>query len=354
MALKVYYESDADLDVLKGKKIAVIGYGSQGHAHALNLHESGMDVIVGLYAGSKSAEKARAEGLTVMNTAEAAAAADIIMILAPDESQKEIFDRDIRPNLKDGDTVMVAHGFNLLYGLIVPPADVDVGMIAPKSPGHLVRDQYRMGNGVPALVAVHQDSTGNAMRTALAYGKGIGSASAGIVETNIKDETETDNFGEQAVLCGGVSALVTTASRRWWRRATQPELAYFECLHELKLIVDLFYRGGLEHDALLGLQHGRVRRLLRRTACDHRGDPRGDAWAAARHPGWHVRQHLDSRKRGWRASTEGDAGEGRRAPDREGRSRASGDDAIHPKPEVARVPGSRPPAWNPEPEPSGR
>ncbi len=230
MALKVFYESDADLDALKGKKIAVIGYGSQGHAHALNLHESGLDVIVGLYAGSKSADAARAEGLTVMNTPEASAAADVIMIVAPDESQK---------------VLMVAHGFNLLYGLIIPPTNVDVGMIAPKSPGHLVRDQYKMGNGVPALAAVVQDYTGNAMRTVLAYGKGIGSARAGIVETNIKDETETDNFGEQAVLCGGVSALVTTAFETLVEAGYAPELAYFECMHELKLIVDLFYRGGL-------------------------------------------------------------------------------------------------------------
>jgi ketol-acid reductoisomerase len=245
LALKVYYDSDADLSLLQGKKIAVIGYGSQGHAHALNLKESGCDVIIGLYEGSKSAAKAQADGLTVMNTADAAKAADIIMILAPDESQKEIFDRDIRPNLKDGDTIMVAHGFNLLYGLITPPANVDVSMIAPKSPGHLVRDQYAMGNGVPALVAVVQDPTGNALRQALAYGKAIGSARAGIVETNIKDETETDNFGEQAVLCGGVSALVQAGFETLVEAGYAPELAYFECLHELKLIVDLFYRGGL-------------------------------------------------------------------------------------------------------------
>ena len=245
MALKVYYDSDADLNVLKGKKIAVIGYGSQGHAHALNLHESGLDVIVGLYKGSRSAEKARAEGLTVMDTPDAAAAADVIMVVTPDETQKEIFERDIKPNLKDGDTLMVAHGFNLLYGLMIPPANVDVGMIAPKSPGHILRDQYVLGNGVPALAAVQQDYTGNAMRTVLAYGKGIGSGRAGIVETNIKDETETDNFGEQAVLCGGVSALVTTAFETLVEAGYAPELAYFECMHELKLIVDLFYRGGL-------------------------------------------------------------------------------------------------------------
>jgi ketol-acid reductoisomerase len=245
LALKVFYESDADLDVLKGKKIAVIGYGSQGHAHALNLKESGLDVVVGLYAGSRSKAKAEAEGLTVMTTGEAAKAADVIMILTPDETQHDVFEHDIRPNLKDGDTVMVAHGFNILYGQIVPPAGVDVSMIAPKSPGHLVRDQYAMGNGVPALVAVHQDASGNALRNALAYGKGIGSARAGIVQTTIKDETETDNFGEQAVLCGGVSALVTMAFETLTEAGYAPELAYFECLHELKLIVDLFYRGGL-------------------------------------------------------------------------------------------------------------
>jgi ketol-acid reductoisomerase len=202
-------------------------------------------VIVGLYPGSRSKAAAEAEGLTVMDTPEAAKAADVIMILAPDETQKEIFERDIKPNLKDGDTVMVAHGFNILYGQVVPPANVDISMIAPKSPGHLVRDQYVAGNGVPALVAVHQDASGSALRNALAYGKGLGCARAGILQTNIKDETETDNFGEQAVLCGGVSALVTAAFETLVEAGYAPELAYFECLHELKLIVDLFYRGGL-------------------------------------------------------------------------------------------------------------
>ncbi len=242
---QVFYESDADLTLLQTKKIAVIGYGSQGHAHALNLKESGCDVIVGLYPGSRSKAAAEAEGLTVMDTPEAAKAADVIMILTPDETQKEIFERDVKPNLKDGDTIMVAHGFNILYGQIVTPPNVDVSMIAPKSPGHLVRDQYVAGNGVPALVAVHQDASGNALRNALAYGKGLGCARAGILQTNIKDETETDNFGEQAVLCGGVTALVTAAFETLVEAGYAPELAYFECLHELKLIVDLFYRGGL-------------------------------------------------------------------------------------------------------------
>ena len=242
---KVYYESDADLELLKSKQIAVIGYGSQGHAHALNLRDNGCNVMVGLYEGSKSWDQATREGLEVATADRAAAKADIVMILAPDQYQHDIFERDIKPNLRDGDTVMVAHGFNLLYGQIKPQRGVDVSMIAPKSPGHIMREQFEMGNGVPALVAVHQDATGRALDTALAYGKGVGSARAGILETTIKEETETDNFGEQAVLCGGVSALVTTAFETLVERGYQPELAYFECLHELKLIVDLFYKGGL-------------------------------------------------------------------------------------------------------------
>ncbi len=242
---KVYYESDADLELLRGKKIAVVGYGSQGHAHALNLRDNGCDVVVGLYEGSRSADQARKDGLEVTNTDRAAGQSDIIMILAPDQYQRDIFERDIKPNLSDGKTVMVAHGFNLLYRQISPPPNVDVSMIAPKSPGHIMREQFEMGNGVPALVAVHQDATGRALDTALAYGKGVGSARAGILETTIKEETETDNFGEQAVLCGGVSALVTMAFETLVKAGYQPELAYFECLHELKLIVDLFYKGGL-------------------------------------------------------------------------------------------------------------
>jgi ketol-acid reductoisomerase len=242
---RVYYESDADLELLKTKKIAVVGYGSQGHAHALNLRDNGCDVVVGLYEGSKSWDQAAKDGLEVATTDRAAAQADIVMILAPDQYQHDIFERDIKPNLRDGDTVMVAHGFNLLYRQIRPPANVDVSMIAPKSPGHIMREQFVAGNGVPALVAVHQDASGRALDTALAYGKGVGSARAGILETTVKEETETDNFGEQAVLCGGVSALVTTAFETLVEAGYQPELAYFECLHELKLIVDLFYKGGI-------------------------------------------------------------------------------------------------------------
>jgi ketol-acid reductoisomerase len=242
---KVYYESDADLELLKNKRIAIIGYGSQGHAHALNLRDNGCTVMVGLYEGSKSWEKAADDGLEVATTDRAAAWGDIIMILAPDQHQRDIFERDIKPNLQDGNMVMVAHGFNLLYGQIIPPPNVDVTMIAPKSPGHTMRDVFVQGNGVPALVAVHQDYTGRALDMALAYGKGVGSARAGVLMTTIKEETETDNFGEQAVLCGGVSALVQTAFETLVEAGYQPELAYFECLHELKLIVDLFYKGGI-------------------------------------------------------------------------------------------------------------
>jgi ketol-acid reductoisomerase len=244
---KVYYESDADLELLKTKRIAIIGYGSQGHAHALNLKDNGCTVMVGLYEGSKSWEKAGKDGLEVATTDRAAAWADIIMILAPDQFQHDIFERDIKPNLEDGNMIMVAHGFNLLYGQIVPPPNVDVSMIAPKSPGHTMRDVFVQGNGVPALVAVQQDYTGRALDLALAYGKGVGSARAGLLATTIKEETETDNFGEQAVLCGGVSALVQVAFETLVEAGYQPELAYFECLHELKLIVDLFYKGGISY-----------------------------------------------------------------------------------------------------------
>jgi ketol-acid reductoisomerase len=244
---KVYYESDADLELLKTKRIAIIGYGSQGHAHALNLKDNGCTVMVGLYEGSKSWDKAGNDGLEVATTDRAAAWGDIIMILAPDQFQHDIFERDIKPNLEDGNMIMVAHGFNLLYGQIVPPPNVDVSMIAPKSPGHTMRDVFVQGNGVPALVAVQQDYTGRALDLALAYGKGVGSARAGLLATTIKEETETDNFGEQAVLCGGVSALVQTAFETLVEAGYQPELAYFECLHELKLIVDLFYKGGISY-----------------------------------------------------------------------------------------------------------
>jgi ketol-acid reductoisomerase len=240
----IYYDSDADLGLLKGKTIAVMGYGSQGHAHSLNLKESGCDVIVGLYEGSASWAKAEAEGLKVMTVANAAEAADIVMIVVPDQHHKAIYDESIRPHLKPGNMLMVAHGFSLHFNQIVPPKDVDVTMIAPKAPGHRVRELYQEGEGVPALIAVYQNATGRAHDLALAYAKGIGSGRAGVLETTIREETETDLFGEQAVLCGGVTELIKAGFDTLVEAGYAPESAYFECLNEMKLIVDLIYRGG--------------------------------------------------------------------------------------------------------------
>ena len=240
----MYYEKDCNLDLLKGKTVAVIGYGSQGHAHALNLHDSGVDVIVGLYEGSKSKAKAEKAGLKVMNTADAVKNADMVMILINDELQANMYRNDIAPNLREGMTLAFAHGFNIHFGQIVPPADVNVVMIAPKGPGHTVRSEYQEGKGVPCLVAVHQDATGNAMDIALAYAAGIGGARAGVLETDFRTETETDLFGEQAVLCGGVCALMQAGFETLVEAGYDPRNAYFECVHEMKLIVDLIYQSG--------------------------------------------------------------------------------------------------------------
>jgi ketol-acid reductoisomerase len=247
MAATMYYENHADLDLLKGKTIAVIGYGSQGHAHALNAKESGINVIVGLPATSKSRAKAEADGLTVLTPAEATKAADVVMIVTPDTVQADVYNEEIGPNLKDGAMLMFAHGFNIHFGTIVPPASVDVTMVAPKSPGHRVREVYQAGGGVPGLVAVHQDATGQAKAKALAYAKAIGCTRAGVIETTFKEETETDLFGEQVVLCGGVTALIRASFETLVKAGYQPEIAYFECMHELKLIVDLLYQGGLSY-----------------------------------------------------------------------------------------------------------
>ncbi|MEO8879859.1 MAG: ketol-acid reductoisomerase [Gemmatimonadaceae bacterium] len=244
---QMYYDSDADLAQLKGKTIAIIGYGSQGHAHALNLTDSGVSVVIGLYDGSKSKAKAEAAGLRVLSVADATKQSDFIFILTGDTSQKEIYDRDIAPHLTAGKTLMFAYGFNIRYGQIVPPPGVDVSMVAPKSPGHRVREVYEHGGGVPALIAVHADASGHALADALAYAKGIGCTRAGVLLTTFAEETETDLFGEQAVLCGGVSALVKAGFETLVEAGYQPELAYFECMHELKLIVDLFYQGGLNY-----------------------------------------------------------------------------------------------------------
>ncbi|MBW4435689.1 MAG: ketol-acid reductoisomerase [Pleurocapsa minor GSE-CHR-MK-17-07R] len=243
----LYYDKDADLSLLTGKTIAVIGYGSQGHAHALNAKDSGFRVVIGLHEGSKSADKARADGLEVFSVADAVKQADVIMIVIPDTKQADVYTQSIGPNLKDGALLLFAHGFNIHFGQIVPPASVDVAMVAPKSPGHRVREVFKDGAGVPGLIAIHQDATGNARGLTMAYAKAIGCTRAGVIETTFKEETETDLFGEQVVLCGGVTALVRSAFETLVKAGYQPEVAYFECLHELKLIVDLMYEGGLSY-----------------------------------------------------------------------------------------------------------
>ncbi|UOX85623.1 ketol-acid reductoisomerase [Amycolatopsis sp. FBCC-B4732] len=245
MAVEIFYDDDADLSIIQGRKVAVIGYGSQGHAHSLSLRDSGVDVRIGLPEGSKSRAKAEEQGLRVLTPAEASAEADLIMILAPDTKQRFIYEQDIAPNLKDGDAIFFGHGFNIRYDLIKPPSNVDVAMVAPKGPGHLVRRQFVDGKGVPALIAVEQDASGNAQALALSYAAAIGGARAGVIKTTFKEETETDLFGEQAVLCGGASALVQTGFEVLTEAGYAPEIAYFEVLHELKLIVDLMYEGGI-------------------------------------------------------------------------------------------------------------
>ncbi|MFB3817817.1 MAG: ketol-acid reductoisomerase [Candidatus Methylomirabilales bacterium] len=244
---KLYYDKDADLGVLKGKTIGIIGYGSQGHAHALNHRDSGLEVVVGLYKGSKSWDKAKADGLKVGTAAEAAEAAQVIMLLLPDQTHKQVYEESIARALTPGKTLMFAHGFNIHFNQVVPPAHVDVSMIAPKAPGHMMRQVYTEGSGVPGLLAIHQNPSGKAKEIALAYAKGIGCTRAGVLETTFQEETETDLFGEQTVLCGGVSALVKAGFEVLVEAGYQPESAYFECLHELKLIVDLMYQGGLAY-----------------------------------------------------------------------------------------------------------
>jgi ketol-acid reductoisomerase len=244
---KIYYDKDADVSRLKDRTVAVIGYGSQGHAHALNLRDSGVKVVVGLHEGSKSRPKAEAAGLTVKSVADAAREADIVMILTPDVGQKKVYDENIAPSMKKGKTLMFGHGFNIRFGQIVPTPDVDVSMIAPKAPGHRVREIFMEGGGVPMLLAVERDASGHAKEDALAYAKAIGGTRAGVLETTFKEETETDLFGEQSVLCGGVSALIKAGFETLVKAGYQPEVAYFECMHEMKLIVDLMYRGGLSY-----------------------------------------------------------------------------------------------------------
>jgi ketol-acid reductoisomerase len=247
MPAKIYYDQDADLGLLKGKKIAIMGYGSQGHAHALNLRDSGQDVVIGLYKGSKSWAAAEKDGLKVAPVADAATMGDVVMILLPDQTQRAVFEESIRGGLGKGKMLMFAHGFNIHFNQVVPPPDVDVTMIAPKAPGHVMRDLFTQGPGVPALIAVQQDVSGKAKDVALAYGKGVGCTRAGVIETTFKGETETDLFGEQTSLCGGISHLIKAAFETLVEAGYQPEVAYFECMHEMKLIVDLFYQGGLAY-----------------------------------------------------------------------------------------------------------
>ena len=244
--MKMFYEQDVKMDVLQGKKVAVLGYGSQGHAHAQNLRDSGVEVVVGLHDTSKSIEKAKNDGFEVLSVADATKVSDIVMCLMPDTAQKKIYDEHIKDNLKEGQTLAFAHGFNIHYNLINPPEFVDVIMVAPKGPGHLVRSVYKEGSGVPCLFAVYQDASGKARDMVLAYAKGIGGTRAGVLETTFKEETETDLFGEQAVLCGGCEELIKAGFETLVDAGYQPEVAYFECLHEMKLIVDLMYEGGLE------------------------------------------------------------------------------------------------------------
>ncbi len=243
----LYYDKDADLTLLKGKTIAILGYGSQGHAHALNLKDQGQDVVVGLYKGSKSWDKAKADGLKVATVEEAAQSAQFVMVLLPDQTQRQVFEESVRGALSPGKTLMFAHGFNIHYHQILPPANVDVSMIAPKAPGHMMRQVFTEGSGVPALLAIHQDASGKAKANALAYAKGTGCTRAGVLETTFREETETDLFGEQTVLCGGISGLMKAGFDTLVEAGYQPELAYFECMHEMKLIVDLIYAGGLEY-----------------------------------------------------------------------------------------------------------
>ena len=244
---KMYYESDADMTVFDGKTVGIIGYGSQGHAHALNLHESGVNVMVGLYEGSKSKEKAEAAGLKVGSVSDVARDSDVVMMLIPDHSMSEVYRESVEPHMVSGKTLMFAHGFNIHYKTIVPPDTIDVSMVAPKAPGHRMREVFTKGSGVPGLLAIDQDVSGNARKIGLAYARGVGCTRAGVLDTTFKEETETDLFGEQTVLCGGVTSLIKTAFEVMVEAGYQPESAYFECMHELKLIVDLLYQGGMEY-----------------------------------------------------------------------------------------------------------
>ena len=325
---KMYYENDADMSLLEGRTIGVIGYGSQGHAHALNLKDSGVDVMVGLYEGSGSWPKAEADGLKVGTVAETAEGSEIVMVLIPDHLQGGVYKREIEPHMGPDKTLMFAHGFNIHYETIVPPDSIDVSMVAPKAPGHRMREVFTRGSGVPGLLAIHQDASGKAHEIGLAYARGVGCTRAGVLDTTFKEETETDLFGEQSVLCGGVTALIKAAFETLIEAGYQPESAYFECMHELKLIVDLLYQGGMEYMRYSVRRYRRVRGLLARTG-RHRPARQGQhEEGAGGGPGRELRPRVDRRERRGpppvHAAPQGE----RRASDRGGRQGPQGDDVV--------------------------
>ena len=328
MALEMFYDDDADLSIIQGRKVGVIGYGSQGHAHSLSLRDSGVEVRVGLKEGSKSRAKVEEQGLDVDTPAEVAKWADVIMLLAPDTAQAEIFKNDIEPNLKDGDALFFGHGLNIHFDLIKPPGNVTIAMVAPKGPGHLVRRQFVDGKGVPALIAVDQDPKGNGEALALSYAKGIGGTRAGVIKTTFKDETETDLFGEQAVLCGGTEELVKTGFDVMVEAGYPPEMAYFEVLHELKLIVDLMYEGGIARMNYSVSDTAEFGGYLSGSARHRRRHQGADARDPARHPGRHLHQEAGRQRRGRQQGARAAAQGERRAPHRGHRQEAARPDEL--------------------------
>lgn len=326
--LKIYYEKDADVNILKGKKIAVIGYGSQGHAQAQNLKESGMDVIVSTRAGTPNYQLATKHGFKPVSVDEAAQKGDFIQILMPDETQRAVYEAQIKPHLKEGKTLCFSHGFNIHFGQIVPPNNIDVIMVAPKGPGHLVRSEFEKGGGVPCLMAIHQDATGKAREKAMAYAHGIGGTRAGVMETTFAEETETDLFGEQAVLCGGAAALVKAGFETLVEAGYQPELAYFECMHELKLIVDLFLSGRSQLYAVFDQQYRRIRRPDPRSAHCNGRNKKGNEADIVRNTERKICQRVDIRKPGRETCFQRFREKGQRTPHRKSRQGTEKDDEM--------------------------